>query len=641
MQTTENPLRILHLEDDDNDHLLVGEMMREHEMKCEFTLAKSQEEFVEALKTRHFDLVISDFTIPSYNGMSALTLVREVHPEVPFIFFSGSIGEEIAVQSLTSGATDYVLKQRPKRLISAIQRALQNAAEHRHLQRAQSKIREQASLLDKASDAILVCDMKNRIVFWNKSAERIYGWTLAEVLGQSAVQVLFTKNPKLFDEAVMMVAQCGEWVGEMEHVAKGGRTIIVQSRFTLIRDDEGNPKSRLILNTDITEKKQLEAQFLRTQRLESLGVLISGIAHDLNNALAPILMGVGLLRFKSIPKDCDDILKTVETSAKRGSDMVKQVLTFARGGEMQKVLISMDQLVDELAQMIRDTFPKNIECRVEAQDCWPVLGSPTQIHQVLLNLCINARDAMPQGGVLTLTMKNRRIQPGEVLEPPDVEPGNYLSVSVADTGTGIPADQIKKIFEPFFTTKELGKGTGLGLSTSLGIIQGHGGFMQIESEVGRGTEFRFHLPAVSRVTGKSEKVPPVPHLPEGNGEGVLIINDEIGIAAIMKTALDNYGYQVLTAETGPEGILCLKENQETVSIVIVGLAMSLMDDDTLISTLQSVVPGIKILAVCNGEHGNGHHPPVPEECLIRKPFTTEKLIITVHQALKNELGKSA
>jgi len=400
-------VRVLHLEDNETDQILVAEMLQADNLSCEFVVATSKDEFVDALKEGDYQLILSDYTMPSYDGLSALWLAQKLRPDIPFVFFSGTIGEEIAIDSLKNGAVDYVLKQRPHRLVPAIRRALTTAEEHARLRRAEEKIREQADLLDKASDAILVCDMENRITFWNRSAERIYGWTLAEAIGRNMVQ-LFSKEPTpQFEEATRSAIEQGEWTGEMEHLTKDGRTVTVQSRFTLIRDKHGESKSKLVLNTDITEHKQLEGQFLRAQRLESLGVLASGIAHDLNNSLSPIVTGLGVLREQGVAKDLEGILSTMETSARRGADMVKQVLAFARGSDTHKAPVRVEQLVKEIGKIITDTFPKNIDCRINiGEKPWPVSGWPTQLHQVLLNLCVNARDAMPTGGTITLTLRN-------------------------------------------------------------------------------------------------------------------------------------------------------------------------------------------------------------------------------------------
>ena len=626
-------VRVLHLEDNENDHVLVAETLSANELICEFTLAKSREEFEVALRRAEYDLIISDFTLPSYDGLSALSLAREVRPETPFVFFSGSIGEDIAVDSLQHGAVDYVLKQRPSRLVSAVRRALRNAEEHARLQQAEQIIREQGALLDKASDAILVCDLSGQIIFWNKGAQQVYGWTNDEALGKNVLQLLFKGIlTSQVEEIFKNIIAQDEWGGELPKITKDGRRVIVQARSTLIRDEQGRTKSILIINTDVTERKLLEEQFLRAQRLESLGALVSGIAHDLNNALTPILIGTNILRGETLSTEAESILGTMESSAKRGAEMVRQVLAFARGGDSGKAIIYVDQLVKEMGKIITDTFPKNIECRVKVDaNCNPVSGSPTQLHQVLMNLCVNARDAMPDGGALTLATKNVRLNTAEAAKIPGVQPGNYLCFSVADTGTGIPAAQLEKIFQPFFTTKTADKGTGLGLSTSLSIAKNHGGFMTVESEIGCGTEFKLFLPAVIG-TAAGEAAPQKPSLPGGNGECVLVIDDEEAMLALVRTTLENYHYRVITAASGPEAVVRLAEKTDDVNLVITDIEMPFMDGFAVINALRKIKPNLKIIVATGSKQekavdGRGLHT----DAFIYKPFTTEKLLTTVHE----------
>jgi len=760
---TQRPVRILHLEDDENDQVLVREMLESEGLSCEFVAVKTREDFNSALRQNKYDLIISDYTLPSFDGLRALSLAREVCPETPFIFFSGTIGEEAAVESLRHGAVDYVLKQRPTRLAPSVRRALRGAEEHHRRKQAESalqqseerlrivaratndviwewdikadtvwisenfqvvfghrlaetgvtleqwlalihpddkgrvvtgitallasggrvwwdehrisradgscaqvldrasvmydsagrpqrmvgvtidmserkqaeeKIREQAALLDKARDAIIVADLKERIVYWNQSAERIYGWTAAEVMGKTLPEVLFQGKPPPELQAVMdSVKERGEWNGELRELAKDGRSVIVQGRSTVIRDEQSRPKSLLIINTDITERKLLEEQFLRAQRLESLGVLVSGIAHDLNNTLSPILMGVEMVREEITVPEVESILNTMQTSARRSAEMVKQMLTFVRGGEAKKHLIYAAQLVKEMGRIINDTFPKSIHCHVRVDpSCWPVLGLPTQLHQVLLNLCVNARDAMPKGGTLTLSVNNVRLKPADVGLPPGARPGDYLCVSVADTGMGIPAEHRKKIFEPFFTTKAPGKGTGLGLSTSLSIIKHHDGFVTVQSETGRGTEFKCYFPAATETP--LEVAPEKISLPPGNGECILVVDDEEAILAIVRSTLENYGYQVLTAGSGLEAIARFTPNSDAVHLIITDLAMPFMDGRALIQALRKIRPEVKIIIASGSEKEVEElRTQVQTDAFIPKPFTNENLLKTIHQIL--------
>jgi len=631
-------VRVLHLEDNENDHILVAETLYANELICEFTLAKSREDFEVALRRAEYDLIISDFTLPSYDGLSALSFAQELRHETPFVFFSGSIGEDIAVESLQHGAVDYVLKQRPSRLVPAIRRALNNADERARLQRAEQIIREQGALLDKASDAIMVCDLTGQIIYWNKGAENIFGWSAADALGKKVLQLLFKGilTPQI-EETFKTAFGHDEWGRELQNVGKDGRRIIVQARSTLIRDTQGRPKSLLIINTDITERKQLEEQFLRTQRLESLGALVSGIAHDLNNTLTPILIGANILHGETLSQAGESVLGTMESSAKRGAEMVRQVLAFARGSNSDKTIIRIDQLVKEMGKIITDTFPKNIECQIHMDRNYsPVSGAPTQLHQILMNFCVNARDSMPDGGTLTLATQNVRLDAAEAVKIPGAKPGNYLCVSVADTGTGIPAGLKEKLFQPFFTTKAADKGTGLGLSTSLSIAKNHGGFITVESETGRGSEFKLFLPAVIGVL-EGEAAPQKPSLPAGNGQWILIIDDEEAMLALIRTTLENYHYRVITAASGSEAIIRLAEKTADVSLVITDIEMPFMDGFATIKALNKFKSSLRIIVATGSKQENSLAGcGLKTDAFIYKPFTTEKLLNTVHEVLADK-----
>ncbi len=369
------------------------------------------------------------------------------------------------------------------------------AASELERMRADARLREQAELLDKAQDAIVVRDLQNRIVYWNRSAERLYGWTSAEVTGRTVEEVLY-KDLSNFRVAMATLHAAGEWVGEIEQITKSGETRTVEGHWTLVRSDAGVPTSILAINTDITQRKRLEQQYLRAQRIESIGTLAGGIAHDLNNVLAPILMSVGLLQSDEDDPARLELLTTLEESAVRGADLVKQVLSFARGMDGQRVDVSALAVARDVTKLIRDTFPKDIEVVDRlGRDLWPIQADPTQLHQVLLNICVNARDAMPGGGRLTLSSANRVFDEHYAAMNLEAKAGPFVNIDIEDTGTGIPKSIIDKIFDPFFTTKDIGKGTGLGLATSLAIIKGHGGFIRVYSEPGRGTRFGIYLPA--------------------------------------------------------------------------------------------------------------------------------------------------
>ncbi len=362
----------------------------------------------------------------------------------------------------------------------------------------QKNITQQAALLDITTDAIVVCNLDKQILLWNRGAESLYEWFEKQAKNQNIQELLHPNNSSQFESALKGVLEENSWQGELQQVTKNGKQIVSYSRFTLMRDEQSNPKSILIVNTDITKKKQLEAQYYRAQRLESLGTLASGIAHDLNNILTPILTGIQLLQLKLPHLDERNkfLLKMLEENSKRGAQLVKQITSFASGVEEDRVSVQLVQLINEISRIIESSFPVGIEFSTDiSTQLWTIQAQPTQIHQLLMNLCINARDAMPEGGTLTIKAENKFIDQSDIGINPEAKVGDYVAITITDTGYGIPQEILERIFEPFFTTKQAEKGTGLGLATVISIVKSHGGFINISSQVNQGSKFQVYLPA--------------------------------------------------------------------------------------------------------------------------------------------------
>jgi PAS domain S-box-containing protein len=499
---------------------------------------------------------------------------------------------------------------------------------------AEEKIRCQAALLDITTDAILVRDLQDQILFWNQGASRLYGWQAEEAFGKKAQHLLNEEKTPQLAAVLSTVAMKGNWQSELHQVTKNGKKILVESRWTLMYDEEDKPKAFLVVNTDITERKQLEAQFLRTQRLDSIGTLASGIAHDLNNVLAPILMSAQLLLQNQLPEQKKpDLLKTIESSAKRGAALVKQILSFARGVEGQRTAIQLKHLFSEIRQIVNETFPKSIEaCTDISQDLWVVSGDATQLHQVLINLCVNARDAMPRGGTLSLRADNIVIDESYARMNLDAHVGAYVVFTVKDTGVGMPPEVVERIFEPFFTTKELGKGTGLGLSTVLSIVKSHGGFLEVTSTLDEGTQISVYLPAI-----EATQLPQISEsaFSPGQGELILVVDDEAAIRETSKTSLETYNYRVLTANDGIDAIALYAQHQQDISLVLLDMMMPLMDGATTIRTLKKINPHVKIIAVSGlvsstqlTESTNSR-----AQAFLAKPYTTTDLLKTINEVI--------
>lgn len=510
----------------------------------------------------------------------------------------------------------------------------------RHIEGEQ--IREQAALLDKAQDAIMAGDLEHRIIFWNKGAENLYGWTKKEAIGEKANELLHKGGSFQFIESYRSVIEKGEWMGELHQINKKGEEIIVESRWTTVRDSEGNPKSILTINTDATEKKRLEAQFLRAQRMESVGALASGIAHDLNNILSPIMMALQLLRKKLTDQNSQGLLNTLETSAQRGADLIRQVLSFARGPEGSHTVIQLRYIISEIEKILREIFPKSIEIRTDIpKDLWAISGDPTQLHQVFMNLCVNARDAISNSGKLSISAENLFLDESCALTSVDVDFGPYVVVSVSDTGTGISPEIMDRIFEPFFTTKEPGKGTGLGLSATFGIVKGHGGFIKVNSDVGKGTRFEVYLPAIeANDTRKLEAKEPEP--PSGRGELILVVDDEGSLREVMRTILERNGYRVMTAGDGAEAIASYVQREAEIKAVIMDMVMPIMDGPAGIKALHRINPKVKIIAASGLMERDkiAEITDIEVESFLSKPYKAYNLLTTLYKVINggDEVG---
>jgi two-component system cell cycle sensor histidine kinase/response regulator CckA len=500
---------------------------------------------------------------------------------------------------------------------------------------AEERIRQQASLLDKAQDAILVCDLNYQILFWNKGAENMYGWPLTEVLGRNIADVLFTNNGSQFSSARSAIETSDEWKSEDRHTTKGGKAIVVESRWTLVRNEQNRPDYVLIINTDVTDQRRAEEHLLRAQRMESIGTLAGGIAHDLNNILSPILMSVEMLQLKTEDAETSRWLDVIRENSERGAALVKQVLTFARGMKGDRVSVQVKHIVKDLVKVLEETLPKSITVKHNiGSELRVISADPTQVHQVLMNLCINARDAMLLGGTLILTAENIVLDENQARINIEASPGEYLMLTVSDNGTGMTQETRERIFDPFFTTKEIGKGTGLGLSTALTIVEGHGGFMNVYSEPGKGTKFSIYFPAAETdehpAASKEKAI-----LPSGKGELVLVVDDEENIREIICAALEKFGYRVTTATDGTDALAIFAQVGAEIDIVLTDISMPYMDGIALIRALKKIDPQVKTIAMSglmNTEQTAGLEI-LGVNGFLSKPFTTEAALSTLAEVL--------
>jgi two-component system, cell cycle sensor histidine kinase and response regulator CckA len=498
--------------------------------------------------------------------------------------------------------------------------------------RVKRQIEEQTALLDKTQDAILIFDLEGRILFWNKGADRIYGWTRQEATGRSVGEFIHADLEK-FREVNTRTVEIGEWSGELSHLSKDRDQLIIETRWSLLRDQDGRPKSILAINTDVTEKRKIEVQFMKAQRMESLGILAGGIAHDLNNILTPIMLSIDMLKSQMADPHTQSILETIEMSARRGSDIVQQVLSFARGMEGQRIVIQPKYLLKDIEHIVNDTFPRDIRLEmVLPHDTWTIIGDPTQVQQILLNLCVNARDAMPNGGTLTIKTENCLADEHYVAMNKQAKPGSYVAISVTDVGIGIPPEIIGNIFEPFFTTKELGKGTGLGLSSVKAIVKNHGGFINVYSEPGRGTTFKVYLPAqTNAVEAPAQGAKDDNLLPRGSGETILVVDDEASILSITSETLQTFGYNVMTANNGAEAVAIYAQEKQKIAIILTDLSMPVMDGRATIYALLKINPKARIVAMSGMDEADtvAKASTAGIKHFISKPYTATTLLKTL------------
>lgn len=500
------------------------------------------------------------------------------------------------------------------------------------------QLRGQAEILNKASDSIIATDLMHRVTFWNQGAAHTFGWSPAEAIGRLESELFPMLSIGDAPAAGRSAVEDREWRGEMQLADRQGVNHIMDTRITPIRDEAGRLQGRLSIATEVTAQRRIEEQFFRVQRLESIGMLAAGIAHDLNNVLAPILLAAPMLRdHASDPGDLR-MIATLEKSAERGAALVRQILGFAHGAEGELRVLQPKHLLRDVATFIEETFPKSIrlETRVPP-DLWPVKANATQLHQVLLNLCVNARDAMSASGTLTLHGENCVLDEIAAGEMEGAAPGAYLVLHVQDTGTGIPPDVLARIWEPFFTTKGTGKGTGLGLSTVRGIVESHGGFATVHTVPGHGTTFRVYLPATETSASQPGSGTSAPFAPRGIGELVLVADDEPGIRNTVAATLARHGYRVLTAADGAEAIALFAPRSKEIRVVITDLSMPNLDGAALASVVQRLNPAVKIIAVSGHTTESDGNPPTSQftDAFLVKPFRAEVLLTTVHELLRS------
>lgn len=633
------PLRLLLIEDSENDAALVLRELRRGGFDVASERVETREAMSEALDREvSWDLIISDYTLPTFDAPGAVAVARERDLDVPIIIVSGTIGEETAVASLKAGAKDFIVKHKLARLVPAVEREL-SEAQARQARRATeralqvSRMRFQR-LFDSGVIGIVVGDGSGRVVEVNGAFLTMVGYTHDELL--SGDLDLGDMTPPEWAHANASAAEQLRERGfsrpwEKEYVRKDGTRV---PALVAVASLDGSEYMSISLN--LSERKRLEDQVRRAQKMEAIGTLAGGVAHDFNNLLSVVLTYTGLLLdglTDGDPVKAD--LEEVKKAGERAADLTRQLLAFSRQQMLQPRVLDLNQVVTGMDRMLRRLLGADIELSLlTAQTVGKVHADAGQIEQVILNLVVNARDAMPKGGQLTVETQNVELDAEYASQHIDVAPGSYVLIAVTDTGVGMDASTLAHIFEPFFTTKDKGKGTGLGLSTVFGIVRQSGGHIWVYSEPGKGTTFKVYVPRTDRRPESPTTSSPPPVTLRGP-ETVLIVEDEDQVRAIMRAVLRRYGYNVLEAQNGGEAFLICEKYTARIHLLLTDVVMPRMSGRELAERLAPMRPDMKVLYVSGyTENSIVHHGVLDAGvAFLAKPITPDALARKVRELL--------
>jgi PAS domain S-box-containing protein len=683
-------IHILHLEDDPVDADLIREKIEAAGLICQIVIVQTRDEFDTALRQGGHDIILADFQLPRYDGMSALRLAQEICPEIPFIFVSGTMGEEAVIEGLTKGATDYVLKLRLSRIAPAIRRALHEAENWRARKRAEEELRKLSRAVEQSASTIIITDTEGYIEYANPRFSDISGYSREEALGKHTRFLRSGHTPSEEYEQLWNTITSGkEWHGEFQNVKKNGElywesaTISpmknvdgVITHFLAVKEDitarkeaeaerelllaqiqqqaqetqfivdtvpEGifllseeyrvkltNPTAEeylaflapdwedgrltqlgsrpltelltsppkglwhevesngryfeviarsaeispfhqgwvLVLN-DVTQEREIQLQIQSQERLAAVGQMAAGIAHDFNNTLAVIsLYGELLLRSPEMTSQDQERLQIVAQQTQRATDLIQQILDFSRQSMMDRQPLDLLPFLKELIKLLKRTLPENIQFNLNAnKDEYIIHADSSRIQQVILNLVLNARDAMPEGGMLTISLQKLQLGVDAAFPVADMAPGKWVQVAVRDSGTGMSSETLAHIFEPFFTTKDRSKGTGLGLAQVYGIVKGHDGFIDVSTEVNRGTTFHLYFPAFSVEKYESPDLLEGDML-QGQEQLILVVEDDTTTRKALAESLTLLNYRVMEADNGHEALSLLALHGDEIDLIL-------------------------------------------------------------------------
>ena len=630
-------IKVLHLEDAPLDAELLDLSLRRTGIDWDILRVDTRDDFVAALDRGGFDVIVSDFRLPAYDGLQALQEASTRRPEVPFVFFTGNLGEARAIQALKSGATDYVLKDGAvERLAPAIQRAVREAAERRARAQAEDALKQSEEgfrqLFNCNPHPTWVFDVETlRFVEVNDAAIEHYGYSREEFRGMRITDLHPSQEVPLVEEAVATprdgIRRFGTWV----HRTKDGRLINVD---VAAHDLEfRGRRGRLVVAHDITQQQELQVQLQQSQKMDAIGRLAGGVAHDFNNLLG-VIIGYGERLLRRLPsrdrREINEVLKAAEHAA----SLTRQLLAFSRRQVLKPRVLDLNAVVGEMDGMLRRIIGEDIDLVTVLQDgLGQVKADPGQIQQVVMNLAVNARDAMPKGGRLTIETGNAELDESYTSAHLAVRSGHYVMLAVTDSGMGMDAATQAHIFEPFFTTKEAGKGTGLGLSTVFGIVKQSEGNVWVYSEPQRGTTFKIYLPRVDEVV--EEQPAQEAETAAGGSETILLVEDSDSLRELGREILEEHGYKVIEASSGAAALEALARHTGSLDLILTDLVMSGMSGRELADQVTRLRPGTKVIFMSGyTDDALGHHGVLETgTAFVEKPFTIDGLLRKVRDVL--------
>jgi len=643
------PIRILHLDDDPNDHELVRAALEADGLACDVEAVSCRTDFERALALNGFDLILSDFKLPDYDGLRALRLIRRLHPDQPFILVSGTIGEEAAIESLRSGATDYVLKDRLNALGPSVRRAIAESDERRRRRKAEADLQKEQrflrAVLENVDAGIVACDERGTVTLFNRPMREWHELSDDPVPPErwsehDGLYAADGKTPLAAEDTPLHRALRGESVrnAELTIVPKQGKPRSLIGSGGPITDGSGRRVGAVVALHDVTERKSLEQQLRQSQKLEAIGRLAGGVAHDFNNMLG-VINGYSEMVLRAMPPGDPrrQQIEQIHKSGERAAALTRQLLAFSRKQILELRVLDLGELVADMDKMLRRLIGEDVVlvARLD-KHLRPIKADPGQIEQVLMNLVVNARDAMPRGGTITIEAANADLDPESIRAHEGAKPGPHVRLSVADTGEGMTPEVQAQIFEPFFTTKEVGKGTGLGLSTAYGIVSQSGGTIGVSSEPGQGTRFDIYFPQAESgaALGPTPRVASGAASPTGT-ETVLVVEDDEAIRRLIRESLEESGYTVLDAGELTGAIRCCREHRGFIHLVISDVVLPGVGGREVTQHLLEMRPEMRVLFMSGYTDDAVVRQGVLDAGVpfIQKPFALDALARKVREVL--------